>query len=36
MRYTQYHYHVKDGQFSFDIQLPELLGIEGNIIPHSG
>jgi hypothetical protein len=27
-----YHYHVEDGQFSFDLKLDKLLGIEGSVI----
>ncbi|HXA01652.1 MAG TPA: hypothetical protein VNW99_06675 [Cytophagaceae bacterium] len=32
MSNNRYHYHVEDGQFSFDIKSDKLLGIEGNVI----
>lgn len=31
-KYSKYHYHVEDGQFSFDIELSYLLGKVGDII----
>ncbi len=30
--YEKYHYHVEDGQFSFDFENKKLLGKEGDII----
>lgn len=31
-QYETYHYHVEDGQFSFDFEDKRLLGDEGDII----
>lgn len=31
-QYDMYHYHVEDGQFSFDFEKNTLLGDEGDII----
>lgn len=30
----QYHYHVEDGQFSFDFTENRLLGKEGEVVKH--
>lgn len=32
MQFETYHYHVEDGQFSFDFEDKKLLGDEGDII----
>ena len=32
MKHEKYYYHIEDGQFSYDIELDKLLGIEGQTI----